>query len=100
MAVLEKWQHPLTEVRRDVPLRVSYRNEGDAAALDFVAELEADKREVTIQRGECRIRKLDAGDSASHECSMTIAKAVSAVEVTCLFRWRDVTGESDWRTKR
>ena len=93
VAVLEKRQHPLTEARQDVPLRVSYKNEGEAAAIDLVAELEADRKEVTITRGEHRIAKLGAGDSTSHESSMTIAKSVSAVEVTCLFRWREVSGE-------
>ena len=97
VAVLEKRQHPLTEVRQDVPLRVSYRNEGDATAIDFVAELEADRKEVTIRKGEHKIAKLAAGDSASHESSMTIAKSVPAVEVTCLFRWREVSGEERLR---
>ena len=97
VAVLEKRQHPLTEVRQDVPLRVSYRNEGDATAIDLVAELEADRKEVTIIKGEHKIAKLAAGDTASRESSMTIAKSVPAVEVTCLFRWREMSGEERLR---
>ena len=97
VAVLEKRQHPLMEVRQDVPLRLSYRNEGDAVAKDLVAELEADRKEVTIRRGEHRIARLAPGESASHEPSMIITKSVSALEVTCLFKWQEVTGEERLR---
>ena len=89
VASLDKQQHPLGEVRADVPLVIRITNCGDATARDVHVELEADRPEVTIGQREYVTREIAPGDVTCHEALMTIAAPVSAVELSCLFRWQD-----------
>lgn len=89
VASLDKQQHPLGEVRAAVPLVVRVTNCGDAPATDVHVELEADRPEVTIGRREYVAGQIRPGEVISHEALLTIAAPVSAVKLSCLFRWQD-----------
>lgn len=93
VASLEKQQHPLSAARSSVPLRIRIDNTGDAAAEELCVELEADRKEVTIRKRECRVERVAPGESVWHDASMDIGAAVTAVELSCLFRWSGSAGE-------
>lgn len=93
IASLDKQQHPLSTVRSSVPLRIRIHNAGDAAAEELCVELEADRKEVTIRRRECRVHRIAPGESVWHDAAMDVRAAVTAVELSCLFRWQGAAGE-------
>ena len=93
VATVDKRQHPLSQPRTKVPLRLHVENSGDATAEEVAFEIEADRREVTFRQREYGVERIAPKEVVSHEAIMEISGPVSAVEVTCLFRWRDVAGD-------
>ena len=88
-ATLDKQQHPLNTARKNVPLRIQINNTGDAPAKDVVMEVEADRREITVRPREMTIRRIGPGQTVLHDALMDVESAVQAMELTCLFRWRN-----------
>lgn len=89
---LEKQQHPLNAIRRGVPVRIVLENTGVATATSVQLEIEADKQDVSIRPRDCRVQKIGPEQRVWHEAFMDIAKPVSAVELSCLFHWKDPSG--------
>ena len=89
---LEKQQHPLSVVRRGVPLRIQVANTGAATASEIHVEIEADRKEVTIRPKDIRLAKVGPQEQTWHDIFMDIAGSVSAVELACLYHWTDPSG--------
>ncbi len=91
-ATLDKQQHPLNTARKNVPLRIRINNTGDAAAKEVVMEVEADRQEITVKPREKAIAKIGAGQTILHDALMDVESRVQAMELICLFRWRNPDG--------
>ena len=91
-ATLDKQQHPLNTARKNVPLRIRINNTGDAAAKEVVMEVEADRQEITVKPREKAIAKIGVGQTILHDALMDVESRVQAMELICLFRWRNPDG--------
>ena len=89
---VEKQQHPLNAARQGVPLRIQMENGGTATASDIHVEIEADKRDVAIRPRHWRLGKLSPGDEAWCDLSMDVGQPALAIELACLYHWRDPSG--------
>ena len=93
LVALEKQQHPIGAVRQRVPLRIRLENFGAATANDIHIEVEADKQDVTIRPRDYRVARIGEGEHVWWEVAMNIDVPVSAIELSCLFHWKDPSGE-------
>ena len=89
---LEKQQYPLNVARRGVPLRIQLANTGAATASEIHVEIEADRKEVTIRPKDIRLTKVGPQDQTWRDITMDIADPVSAIELACLYHWKDPSG--------
>ena len=90
--VLEKQQHPLNAVRNGVPLRLEVTNAGTATATGIHIEIEADRPEVSIRPKDLRLAKLRPQGRTWKDVTMDITIPISAVELACLYHWKDASG--------
>ena len=89
---LEKQQHPLSTVRRGVPLNIAVENTGVATATEVIIEIETDSKEVAVRPHRHTVHKIAPKQRLWHKVDMDIGSPVSAVELSCLFHWKDPSG--------